>query len=144
MKSSTCVQIFKGHCHHWGLTEAAHALVHAQGRLIEEVYQRDMAAGHAIGAGSESSVSDDGTRLEALLRDEGYLVVPITPAAATAIAGGTDMGNTKSDGIDIERRRREVARLVTEGHSERQIASLLDVSRTTVWTDKQILAGAKS
>lgn len=77
VKAATCQALFKGHCNHWHLTEAAHALVHAQGRLIEEVFQQDMAAGHAIGQGSQSSVADDGTRLEALLLDEGYAVVTV-------------------------------------------------------------------
>lgn len=75
VKAATCEQVFKGHCNHWGLTEAAHALVHAQMRRLNEVYEQDMAAGHVIGQGSESSVSQDGTRLEELLADEGYMVV---------------------------------------------------------------------
>jgi hypothetical protein len=80
VKTATCDAIFKGHCNHWGLTEAAHALVHAQMRRHEEVFQQDMAAGHAIGQGSESSVTQDGPRLEELLADEGYAVVPLVRA----------------------------------------------------------------
>ena len=84
VKAATCEAIFKGHCHHWGLTEAAHALVHAQSRLIEEVWQADLAAGIKPGAGSTSSVSTDGVRLEFLLRDEGYQVVAIAHEVADA------------------------------------------------------------
>lgn len=40
----------------------------------------------------------------------------------------------------IEARRRLVERAVKDGLSERQIAEKLGVSRTTVWTDKQVLA----
>lgn len=75
VKAATC-QRFGFHCQHWGLTEAAHALVHAQIRLMDQVYEADMVAGHPVGGGSESSVRDDGPRLEELLRDEGYRVVP--------------------------------------------------------------------
>lgn len=39
-------------------------------------------------------------------------------------------------------RRRRVAALALEGYSEREIAAKLGVSRTTVWNDKQALAGA--
>lgn len=77
VKTATCEAIFKGHCNHWGLSEAAHALVHAQMRRHEEVFTQDMAAGHAIGKGSQSSVADDGPRLEELLHDEGYAVIRI-------------------------------------------------------------------
>lgn len=77
VKAATCEAVFKGHCNHWGLTEAAHALVHAQMRRMDEVYSQDVKSGHhAIGEGSDSSVADDGPRLEALLLDEGYIVVP--------------------------------------------------------------------
>lgn len=43
---------------------------------------------------------------------------------------------------DIETRRAEVARRSAAGESERSIASALKVSRTTVWTDKQVNAAA--
>lgn len=77
VKAATCETIFRGHCHHWGLTEAAHALVHAAMRRMDEIYEQDVRSGkHALGTGSESSVADDGSRLEALLLDEGYRVVP--------------------------------------------------------------------
>lgn len=82
VKARTCEEAFKGHCNHWGLSEAAHALVHAQIRLMNEVYEQDMAAGRAIGQGSESSVANDGNRLEALLADEGYVVVSATSGRA--------------------------------------------------------------
>lgn len=79
MNASTCAVLFKGHCSHWGLTEAQHALLHAQGRMIAEVAAEDVAAGIDLRTGdSSSSIADDGPRLEALLRDEGYMVVPIT------------------------------------------------------------------
>lgn len=78
VKAATCQAIFKGHCNHWHLSEAAHALLHAQGRLIEEVAAADTAGGIDLAtAESTTSVAHDGPRLEALLRDEGYLVVPI-------------------------------------------------------------------
>lgn len=44
------------------------------------------------------------------------------------------------DSKDIEKRRAEVARRSATGESERQIAQALGVSRTTVWTDKQVTA----
>ena len=44
--------------------------------------------------------------------------------------------------MSIEERRRKVAELAKEGKSERAIARELGVSRTTVWTDKQVLAAA--
>jgi DNA-binding CsgD family transcriptional regulator len=43
---------------------------------------------------------------------------------------------------EIEVRRAEVARRVAAGESERDIARALGVSRTTVWTDKQVNAAA--
>lgn len=43
---------------------------------------------------------------------------------------------------DIEARRAEVARRTAAGESERKIADALGVSRTTVWTDKQVVAAA--
>jgi hypothetical protein len=82
VKTATCQAVFKGHCNHWGLTEAAHALLHAQGRLIEEVAAADTASGIDLAtAASTTSVADDGPRLEALLLDEGYVVVPAGRAA---------------------------------------------------------------
>lgn len=45
---------------------------------------------------------------------------------------------------DIESRRAEVARRAAAGESERDIAKALGVSRTTVWTDKQVAAAAKA
>ena len=47
---------------------------------------------------------------------------------------------TRTDSIDptLIHRRGEVARLTAEGKSEREIAKELGVSRTTVWTDKQV------
>lgn len=80
VKAATCESVFQGHCNHWGLTEGAHALVHAQMRRLNEVAEQDTAAGLDIrdpDAGSVSSVVDDGPRLEALLADEGYHVVPM-------------------------------------------------------------------
>lgn len=77
VKRSTCQAVFNFHCQHWGLSEAAHALVHAQVRRQQAVYDEDMAAGHGFGKGSESSVSEDGPWLERLLLDEGYRVVPL-------------------------------------------------------------------
>ena len=46
--------------------------------------------------------------------------------------------------MDVQERRTKVARLVKAGDSEREIARRLGVSRTTVWTDKQVLAAKKS
>lgn len=43
---------------------------------------------------------------------------------------------------EIETRRAEVARRSTAGETERAIARALGVSRTTVWTDKQVIAAA--
>lgn len=78
VKSATCQDIFGGHCRHWGLNDAAHALLHAQARLIQEVAAADSAAGIDLGTTeSKTSIADDGPRLEALLRDEGYRVVAI-------------------------------------------------------------------
>lgn len=42
--------------------------------------------------------------------------------------------------IAIARRRTKVAELTGAGKSEREIARELGVSRTTVWTDKQVNA----
>lgn len=42
----------------------------------------------------------------------------------------------------VERRRAEVARRTAAGETERQIARALGVSRTTVWTDKQVITAA--
>lgn len=42
----------------------------------------------------------------------------------------------------VEKRRAEVARRAAAGESERDIARALGVSRTTVWTDKQVNAAA--
>ena len=39
---------------------------------------------------------------------------------------------------DVNARRTEVARRSAAGESERAIAKALGVSRTTVWTDKQV------
>lgn len=44
--------------------------------------------------------------------------------------------------MTIDERRRKVAELSREGRSEREIAKALGVSRTTVWTDKQVAAAA--
>jgi hypothetical protein len=78
VKASTCAEIFQGHCNHWGLTESAHALLHAQSRLIDEVAAEDLAGGLSLEeSASKSSIFNDGPRLEALLRDEGYEVVPM-------------------------------------------------------------------
>ena len=79
VKAATCREVFGGHCNHWGLTEAAHALVHAQARLIDEVAAADTAAGIDLATGdSTTSIANDGTRLEALLLDEGHVVIPYT------------------------------------------------------------------
>jgi len=81
VKASTCLELFNGHCNHWRLSETAHALVHAQQRRIEEVATADLAAGVMLGHGhSTSSVVQDGPRLEELLADEGYAVVPLVRA----------------------------------------------------------------
>lgn len=45
--------------------------------------------------------------------------------------------------MSIQERRAKVAQLVKAGLTEREIARKLGVSRTTVWTDKQVLAAAK-
>lgn len=42
--------------------------------------------------------------------------------------------------MTVQERRRKVAALVKAGETEREIARRLGVSRTTVWTDKQVLA----
>ena len=44
--------------------------------------------------------------------------------------------------LNVRERRAKVAALVKAGDTERQIAKKLGVSRTTVWTDKQVLAAA--
>lgn len=41
---------------------------------------------------------------------------------------------------DVQARRVEVARRWAAGESEREIARALGVSRTTVWTDKQVVS----
>jgi hypothetical protein len=76
VKTSTCQELFNGHCDHWGLSDAAHALTHAQQRRIEEVVAADKASGLFMSGKSTSSVSQDGPRLEELLADEGFAVVP--------------------------------------------------------------------
>jgi hypothetical protein len=76
VKAATCSEVFGGHCRHWGLTDAAHALVHAQVRRINEVAELDKAANRFMSGSSSTSIADDGPRLEALLHDEGYRVVP--------------------------------------------------------------------
>ena len=82
VKVATCQAVFKGHCNHWRLSEAAHALVHAQMRRMDEVAAIDQAAGVVLGQGdSTTSVAEDGPALEALLLDEGYMVIPIGPGA---------------------------------------------------------------
>lgn len=48
------------------------------------------------------------------------------------------------DDTAIAARRAEVDRRTNAGESERAIASALRVSRTTVWTDKQVNAAAKA
>ena len=44
--------------------------------------------------------------------------------------------------MDVSERRQKVAELAKAGKSEREIAKALGVSRTTVWTDKQVAAAA--
>lgn len=44
--------------------------------------------------------------------------------------------------MSVQERRQKVAQLVKAGLTEREIAKKLGVSRTTVWTDKQVIAGA--
>lgn len=44
--------------------------------------------------------------------------------------------------MSVSERRRQVALLVKNGFSEREIAKRLGVSRTTVWADKQALKAA--
>lgn len=44
--------------------------------------------------------------------------------------------------MDAQERRRKVAELAKAGKSEREIARDLGVSRTTVWTDKQVVAAS--
>jgi len=75
MRRASCAA-FGFQCRAWGLSDEAHALMHAMVRRLNEVYERDMAAGHDIGTGSESSVREDGPRILELLADEGYRVVP--------------------------------------------------------------------
>lgn len=77
VKQATCASVFNGHCRHWSLTEAQHALAHAVARRTEEVYQEDVVRGGIKpGTGSHSSIADDGPALERLLADEGFRVVP--------------------------------------------------------------------
>lgn len=54
------------------------------------------------------------------------------------------MERTEDRQTTIEERRAEVARRTAAGESERAIAAALRVSRTTVWTDKQVNAAAQS
>ena len=44
--------------------------------------------------------------------------------------------------MDVNERRQKVAQLAKAGKSAREIAKELGVSRTTVWTDKQVVAAA--
>lgn len=44
--------------------------------------------------------------------------------------------------MDVQERRAKVAELAKAGKSEREIAKALGVSRTTVWTDKQVAAAS--
>lgn len=44
--------------------------------------------------------------------------------------------------MTVQERRAKVAELAKAGKTERQIAAELGVSRTTVWTDKQVAAAA--
>lgn len=44
--------------------------------------------------------------------------------------------------MTVQERREKVAELTKAGKSERAIAQELGVSRTTVWTDKQVNAAA--
>ncbi len=44
--------------------------------------------------------------------------------------------------MDVQERRAKVAELAKAGKSEREIAKELGVSRTTVWTDKQVASAA--
>lgn len=74
MRPESCARL-GGHCGHWGLSAAEHALVHMLVRRLDEVFEQDMAAGHAIGGGSASSLSEDGPRLLQLLEEEGFTVV---------------------------------------------------------------------
>lgn len=46
--------------------------------------------------------------------------------------------------MTVEERRQKVAELAKAGKSERAIAQELGVSRTTVWTDKQVNAATKA
>lgn len=77
MKAATCA-LLGGHCQHWGLSDAEHALAHALVRRIQEVAEADKAAGLPLdGSGSTTSVAEDGPRLRQLLADEDYQVVPL-------------------------------------------------------------------
>ncbi len=53
------------------------------------------------------------------------------------------MANTAPK-LDVDQRRQRVAELNAKGLSERDIARALGVSRTTVWTDKQVLSAEKA
>jgi Bacterial regulatory proteins, luxR family. len=44
--------------------------------------------------------------------------------------------------MTVQERREKVAELAKAGKSERAIAAELGVSRTTVWTDKQVAAAS--
>lgn len=46
--------------------------------------------------------------------------------------------------LTVAARRAKVAELTDKGWTEREIAHKLGVSRTTVWTDKQVAAGAQA
>jgi transposase len=45
--------------------------------------------------------------------------------------------------MTVQERRRRVVNLVKAGWSEREIAKKLGVSRSTIWSDKQVAGGAK-
>ena len=52
------------------------------------------------------------------------------------------MATTAASPLTVEERRHQVGVLVAAGRTEREIAERLGVSRTTVWTDKQVLKAA--
>lgn len=80
VRAATCSEQFNGHCNHWGLDDAAHALIHTYMRRIEEVAIADKRAGLFMTGGSTSTLADDASRFVELLADEGYAVVPLVRA----------------------------------------------------------------
>jgi len=58
---------------------------------------------------------------------------------ADAVAGGIENGEAPCRSTDLPERQREVLRLLAEGHTAREIAGILNVSRKTVEFHKSVI-----